>query len=508
MAIKKSLLQRLVREAPDAVAAVDLGSNSFHLKVARLSNGELNVVDRMRDMVRLAGGLDAQGRLTPEVAARALECLQRFGQRLRHIPAGSVRIVGTNTLRKARNAADFIVAAEQALGHPIEVIAGVEEARLIYLGVAHSVPDDGNNRLVMDIGGGSTELIIGKGFDSIDMESLHMGCVSLSQAHFADGAITRKRLRRAELVARVELEPHEARYRELGWTTAFGASGTIRAVERVVRESGWSEDGITLPALKRLVDALVKAEHVELLDLPGLGADRAPVFPGGVMILLATFEALGIERMGVSDGALREGLLYDLVGRIRHKDVRGRTVEGLVKRYVVDQEHAARIQTSALACLAQVAENWFPDNGMAEPLLRWAALLHEVGLGIAHSQYHKHGAYVLEHADLPGFSHQEQQLLAVLVRSHRGKFPVSVFKALPQRWTKKMQRLAILLRLAVVLHRSRSPVPLPELALQADKRALTLGFPADWLDAHPLTRADLDREANYLKVIDFELQYS
>ena len=211
--------------------------------------------------------------------------------------------------------------------------------------------------------------------------------------------------------------------------------------------------------------------------------------------------------MRVATGALREGLLIDLVGRIRHKDVRGRTVEGLVKRYVVDQNHAARIQASALACLAQVAENWFPDNGTAEPLLRWAALVHEVGLGIAHSQYHKHGAYVLEHADLPGFSRQEQQLLAVLVRSHRGKFPVSVFKALPQRWIKKMQRLAVLLRLAVVLHRSRSPVPLPELALQADKRALTVGFPAGWLDAHPLTRADLDREASYLKVIDFELQY-
>ncbi|MHB1240793.1 MAG: exopolyphosphatase, partial [Gammaproteobacteria bacterium] len=447
-------MPRARKALPETVAAVDLGSNSFHMLVARLLDGQLSVVDRLHDMVRLAGGLDAERRITQEAAQRALACLERFGQRLRHMAPGSVRAVGTNTLRSARNAPEFLAAAEQALGHPIEVISGVEEARLVYAGVSHSVADDGSRRLAMDIGGGSTELIIGEHFEPVHMESLYMGCVTMSRAHFADGEITPKRWRRAELAARTELEPHVEAFRRLGWGDAIGASGTLRAILRAVLESGWSDAGITLPALRRLQEALLKAGHVGRIKLPGVSEARVPVFPGGVAVALATFEALGIERMRVSDGALREGLLFDLIGRHAQDDVRGRTVTNLASRYNVDLAQAQRVERTALDFLGQVAGTWSLDEDASERLLSWAARLHELGMGIAHSGYHKHGAYVLANADLAGFSRRDQQLLAAVVRAHRRKFPVAVLRELPAAWIQPATRLALILRLAVVVHRS------------------------------------------------------
>lgn len=506
MRAKASSTSPTLAEADDTIAAIDLGSNSFHMKVARLRDGELSVLDRLREMVRLAGALDEDNRLVPAATAPALACLKRFGERVRHMPAGSVRVVGTNTLRRAHNSAEFIAAAEAALGHPIEVISGVEEARLVYLGVVQSVANDGQRRLVIDIGGGSTELIIGEGLQPTYMESLYMGCVNMSEAYFPDGKISRKRLRRAGIAARIELEPHEARFRRLGWEEAIGTSGTIRAVERIVTEAGWSNEGITWPALKRLLAALVKAEQVERLKLPGLSADRVPVFPGGVVVLHAAFEALGIERMLLSDGALREGLLYDLMGRIRHEDVRSRTVTALAKRHDVDPDQAVQVERTVLRCFAQVVEDWSLGGDLPQQLLRWAAQLHELGLDIAHNQYHKHGAYILENADLLGFSRQEQHLLAVLVRAHRRKYPISVVGALPANWVPIMQRLIVLLRLAVVLHRSRSPDPLPPIELKGKPGSLVVQFPKHWLREHALTRADLEEEAEFLRAADIQLK--
>lgn len=497
------------KTTPDTVAAVDLGSNSFHMLVARSLDGQLSVLDRLHDMVRLAGGLDAERRITPEASARALACLERFGQRLRHMPPGSVRAVGTNTLRSARNAKEFLDAAERALGHPIEVISGVEEARLIYAGVAHGIAGDGRRRLVMDIGGGSTELIVGEGAEPLHMESLYMGCVSMSHAHFPDGEVTPKRWRRAVLAARGELEPHEELFRRLGWTDAIGASGTLRAVYRSVVESGWSDAGITPAGLQRLIEVLLKAGKVERLDLPGVSASRLPVFAGGVAVVAAAFEALGIERMRVSDSALREGLLYDLLGRIHeHDGLRARTVTGLAARYNVDHEQAARVRDTALGLLGRAVEPWSLEEESAARLLGWAAQLHEIGLAIAHSGYHKHGAYILANADLSGFSRRDQTLLATLVRAHRRKFPVAEMDLLPAAWIDDARRLAVLLRVAVVLHRGRSPVPLPPLQVIAASRSLALVFPAGWLDQHPLTQADLEQEAAYLAEVGFELRFS
>jgi len=491
----------------DTVAAVDLGSNSFHMIVARPNDTELVVVDRLREMVRLAAGLDGHRRLDEAAQRRALGCLERFGQRLREMPPGSVRAVGTNTLRSARNAGGFLEAAEQALGHPIELISGVEEARLIYLGVAQSTPGNTGPRLVMDIGGGSTELIIGEGFEPRRMESLYMGCVSMSQRHFPDGTISAKRWQRALLAARQELEPLETGYRHLGWEEAIGASGTIRAVRSVVQAAGWSATGISREALERLADALLKAGHVDKLKLAGLSAERAPVFPGGLAVLLATFQSLGLEQMRVSDGALREGLLYDLLGRIRHEDVRNRSVESLAARYHVDTEQGVRVARTAAYALEQAAAAWDLEGDESTRWLGWAAQLHEIGLDIAHSQYHKHGAYILENADLAGFSRQEQRVLAALVRLHRRRFAADVLADLPDDWRQPVTYLAILLRLSVVLHRSRSTAALPAFELAASEKALRLRFPDGWLDEHPLTRADLEQEAGYLKASRVKLEF-
>jgi exopolyphosphatase/guanosine-5'-triphosphate,3'-diphosphate pyrophosphatase len=495
-------------DASQPIAAVDLGSNSFHMIVARPTGGQFQVVDRLREPVRLGAGLDARSRLTEEARARALDCLQRFGQRLRALPHRNVRVLGTNTLRKARQAQDFIVAAEQALGHPVEVISGIEEARLIYLGVSHDLADDGSRRLVVDIGGGSTELIVGEHYEPIRLESLYMGCVGMSVEYFPHGAINKDNMRRARVAAQRELEGIAHGYRALGWQQAVGASGTIKAVARILQEQSWSESGITAAGLKKLRKALVNAAHVDRLNLKGLSAERAPVLPGGVAVVSGIFDALDIERMEVSEGALREGALYDLLGRIGHEDVRDRTVALMAERYRVDREQALRVERTAVACLRQVDVPWGLQNEEHELILRWASRLHEVGLAVAHNQFHKHGAYLARYSDLPGFSRDQQQMLAVLIRGHRRKFPIQLCRELPDDDARVAMRLCVLLRLGALLHRSRSDQPLPDFRLRADDNALELAFPEDWLDRHALTAADLDEEARFLAAAGVDLRFS
>ncbi len=482
-----------------SVAAVDLGSNSFHMVVARIARGELETLDRDREMVRLAAGLDRKGVLSSETQERAIECLQRFGQRLRNIPASNVRVVATNTLRRARNRNNFLRDAQEALGHPIAVISGIEEARLVFLGVARSLGDGDGRRLVVDIGGGSTELIVGEQSQPLVMESLYMGCVALSRKYFSDGRIDKKSWQRAHIMALQELEPVEARFRNAGWTEAAGSSGTIRAIGRIVREAGYAEEGIPRAAIRKLRKALLAAGSASALEIPGLSAEREPVFAGGVVILEAVFDALGVEQMEVADGALREGVLYDLLGRIRHEDTRSRTVEALSARYHLDREHSARVEATALHLLEEARETWKLDDEQSQQVLGWAARLHEIGLDIAHAHYHKHGGYIIANADLPGFSLREQEMVATLVQAHRRKLPISRFEEKPASWL----RLAILLRIAALLQRSRAEVPLPYLRLDGGSDSLHIHFPDGWLAEHPLTEADLKQEANYLRAADF-----
>ena len=493
--------------AAQFMAAIDLGSNSFHMIIAELVDGELRVKDRLREMVRLAGGLDERGKLDAPSRQRALECLQRFGQRLTGFPPGSVRAVGTNTLRRARSE-EFLEQAQQALGHPIEIIAGVEEARLIYLGVAHGLPHSDEIRLVADIGGGSTEVILGRHFEPLEKDSLYMGCVSFSRRFFSDGKISVKRMRKAVIAARQEVQGVEREYRDIGWGQAVGASGTIKAVRDVVRSNGWSDEGITLASLRRLADELVAKGHVDKLgEINGLKEERIPVICGGVAVLLALFEGLQVERMFVSDQALREGLLYDMLGRLRHEDVRERTIGLLSERYQIDTAQAARVEQSALQALAQLAQPWSLGDEPSRLLLHWAARLHEVGLAIAHGQYHKHGAYLLANSDLPGFTRREQQQLAMLVQAHRRKFPLGDFQPLGKD-APRCVRLSVLLRLAVLLHRSHSDEPLPPIELTAREQGLKIGFPEGWLEQHPLTLADLEQEVGFLRGAKFVLEFS
>lgn len=481
------------RDLGPGLAGIDLGSNSFHMVVARVVQGQIHVVDRLRDRVQLASGLNARRELTAEAMQRALDCLERFGQRLRDLPSANVRAVGTNTLRQAKNAREFLERAEQALGHPIDIISGREEARLIYLGVAHDLSDSVGRRLVVDIGGGSTEVIIGERFEPRETDSLYMGCVNFSLKYFPDGRLRREDFRQAELAAHVELQPIARRYRTAGWDHAIGASGTIVAVEQVLRANEWG-DTITHRGLKRLKKALLAAEHVSHVALPGLPPDRTSVMPGGVAILQAIFEAFGIESMTAATGALREGLLYDLLGRFRHEDVRDQTIRRFELSYHVDTEQAARVERTARTLLEQVADSWELDDDMARQYLAWAARLHEIGLSIAHNGHHKHGAYIIEHADMPGFSRDDQLMLALLVRYQRRKFTRDDFRRLAPARVKLALRLAALLRLAVCLNRDRGGTQHPRIDIHARGWSVDLTFPARYFDESPLTKADLDEE--------------
>lgn len=491
---------------PDTFAALDLGSNSFHMVIARSIDGELRIVDRVRERVQLAAGIGADKLLAEDVQQRAIACLDRMGQRVRHMAPGHVRAVGTNSLRRARNARAFLRLAEGALGRRIEVISGQEEARLIYLGVAHSSADDAGRRLVVDIGGGSTECILGERFEVARADSLHMGCVSYSLAHFPGGELKKSNLRRATIAARVELQPIELRFRALGWTTCIGASGTIRAIAEILRVNGWTDGAITAPGLKRLRKALIAAGDVDSLALDGLKPERAPVLPGGYAILQALFDGFKIERLDTTTGALREGVLYDLVGRNRHEDVRDRTIRRFVERYHVDEAHAARVEVTALHLLDRVEERWGLEGSVPRQLLAWAARLHEVGIVVRHSAYHKHGAYLLQSSYMPGFSNDEQQILGALVRVHRRKLPpVGEIPDLPPLGLTGLLRLCVLLRLAVLLNRSRSPEPIPAFFLEADVGKLRLVFPKDYLEQRSLPHAGLVAEAKLLAERGFEL---
>ncbi len=497
------------KKPPEIVAAVDLGSNSFHMIVCSLNNGKLITLDQLKEMVRLASGLDKNNVLDAATQQRALACLERFGQRIRNFPPESVRIVGTNTLRAAKNAQQFLVKAEQALNHPIHIISGIEEARLIYQGVAFSLAAQGNLRLVMDIGGGSTEYIIGSGETPHNKESLHMGCVSVSNWFFPDGKLSKEAFTKAVLFAQQQLEPLETKFERGNWDEAIGASGSLRSIARVLELKNWSNNGITRAGLDLLVSHLNQCTHINELNLPELDTERLPVFPGGLAIAYATFKSLNIDQMTLSDGALREGLIQDLLGRIYDQDIRAATTQLIAERYHTDQRHAARIKQTVHYILENATTQMaFAGDEDCRQFIDWAADLHEIGQDIAHSQYHKHSAYIIENGDLAGFSKQDQILLATIIRSHRRKFSFSRFLNLPAPWNQCAPYITLILRLAVLLRRNRHDDDLPAFKISLSKSKMVLAFPKDWLAQSPLTYTDLTQEADYLRDEGFTLMFS
>jgi exopolyphosphatase/guanosine-5'-triphosphate,3'-diphosphate pyrophosphatase len=493
--------------AAHQLAAVDLGSNSFHLVIARSRGDEVSILDRVRDQVQLARGLNRQKRLGKKARDRALRCLERFKQRLVQIAPDRVRAVGTNTLRAAADADEFLVQAEEALGHPIEVIPGPEEARLIYLGVAHSLANEPGPRLVADIGGGSTECIIGARFEPLSVHSLAVGCVGLAKQCFPGGRISREGFDAARLAAEAEFQTIERAFIDTGWQQAVGASGTIRAAETILRENKWSRKGITPGGLKKLRKAILSVEHVRDLKLKGLKSQRAPVFPAGLAILTALFDRLQVRKMTAVSGALREGVLYDLLGRIRHEDVRERTIRIFQERFRVDTAQAARVERTVLALLAHAPYDWRLDVAQDGRVLAWAARLHEVGLAVAWHHVHRHSAYLLAHANMPGFSRVDTALLAAIVGNHRRKIDLATLEGFGGAKRQRAVRLIVLLRLAVLLHRARSSEPLPPLRLEGEGLVVRLRTPARWLATHPLTGLDLACERELLRPlgVDFDV---
>ena len=487
------------------IAAIDLGSNSFHMVLAKTDQREIRILERIGEKVQLAAGITADLQLQDDAIERGLDCLRRFAQLIHGLPEGAVRVVGTSSLRVAHNRQTFIERAEEILGHDVDVISGREEARLIYLGVSHTLADAPGKRLVIDIGGGSTEFIIGQQFESQLRGSLQMGCVSFTQRFFKDGKITPARYAQAYTAARLELMELEQSLRRMGWQDTVGASGTIRSVAQAIGAAGLSSGEINKAGLMWLKRTLFKLGEIDKIEIAGVKPERSAILPAGLAIIEAIFDALDLEQIAPCDGALREGVLYDLLGRHQHEDVRERSIHALMERSHVDFEHAQKVECKALEALEQVAEAWQLNEDWHSDMLSWAARVHEVGLDIAHYHFHKHGAYLVEHSDLSGFSRQDQQMLALLVRGHRRNIPKERFIEFGEEG-QQLLRLCILLRFAILLHHIRGTQEVPQLQLVAAQNSLHIRFAENWLDNNPLTLADFQKEADWLQRIGFTLE--
>ncbi|MGJ8662131.1 MAG: Ppx/GppA phosphatase family protein [Marinicella sp.] len=484
-------------------AAIDLGSNSFHLLVATFKTGQIYPLDSVKHMVRLAAGLDENKNITPEYLAKAYESLQSMSERIQNIPDSHVRIVGTNTLRVAKNSRQFLEQAEQILGHEVEIISGREEARMLYLGVAQSTSDNPARKLVMDIGGGSTELIIGDGMKPEKRESLYMGCVSYTKKYFKAGVINQANWNKAVIHALQELNPFIQSFKSQGWKHSVGASGTMRATAGILEVNQWSGSGITLEGVEKLKQRCLEIGHIDdLISLDGLSEERRPVFIGGLAIVYALMKALAIEQMDVSGGALREGLIYEMLDGPKHISVTKRSIKKLCDQFTVDRVHAESVQRHSEDLYAKLN---IKIRKRILALLNGAIKLHEIGLSIAHSQYHKIGAYVIQNADMPGFSNQQKLVMATLVRLHRRKISKSVLAALSQRQYDVVIPLLVIMRLSVVFARNRHFEPVPIESIKWKGQVLALQINAEWLIEHPLIKADLKDEIKRLQAISLEL---
>ncbi len=488
------------------VATIDLGSNSFHMLIAiEGEEGGIRIVDRVREMIRLGAGLKDDRTLTEESQQRALECLQRFRERLSAIPPNRVRAVGTNTLRVARNSRDFLARAEEVLGHPISIISGHEEARLVYLGAAFGLAVSNQKRLVIDIGGGSTEIIAGQGYRPLQLDSLYIGCVSLTRRFFDDGKITENRINIAGQYVRRELETIVKKYQRLGWDEVVGTSGTIRAIDKLSRNLEIKKDWISHHGINAIQSWMLKSQTSDNLSL--ISEQRRPVFIGGFIILSELLSEFGINRVDVSDGALREGVAYDLIDRLHDEDARFSAVRELAKFFGSDTGQAERVGKLSVMLLNQVRQSWEFEEDIDRKLLYWAAQVHEIGIGISYVHHHLHGAYIIENSNLDGFSRQAQRMLALIVGNSRQKLRFNDIEWLGSRNSLKVKRLTVILRLAITFYRGRSEITIGETRLEALDNDLTLVLDSQWCQSHPLTVFDLKTEKDYLANVGINLTF-
>jgi exopolyphosphatase/guanosine-5'-triphosphate,3'-diphosphate pyrophosphatase len=471
------------------LAAVDLGSNSFRLQMGRAQGRHIELQGYWKETVRLAAGVDAETRISRKAIEAACECLARMNERLRGLGPQQVRAVGTQTLRDARNSDEFLLEAQHALGYPIEIISGREEARLTFEGCMHSAPPSRQPRLVVDIGGASTELIVGTGFEASAAESFKVGCVNTTLRFFRDGVLDRAAFRKAQVAAAAEIEEAVSRFGRANWHEAFGCSGTVGAAAELIRQVDWGDGSvITAEALANLRQFLIEYGEIRKLKLPGIKPERSQVLAGGIAVLGAVFETLGIKELKPARGGLRLGLLYDLLGRRERRDLRDATVARLQKRFDVDRAQAQQVARIA----RELHDALDPQAGEEEvKRLAWAAALHEVGFAISHNDHHKHGAYLVGNADLAGFSTSDQRRIATLILAQRGNLrKVDEALADPARVAK-----IVALRLAVIFCHARRPIELPKWTLRASRGGFELRLDGDWLGRHPLTQFLLEEEA-------------
>ncbi|MDU5053682.1 MAG: Ppx/GppA phosphatase family protein [Sutterella wadsworthensis] len=479
------------------LAAVDLGSNSFRVEIGRIVNGRIVTQNYWKETIRLAAGFDETGALTDEVQERAFACLARFKERIAGLPPERVRAVGTQAFREATNSEEFLRHAEEALGYRIDILTGHEEARLVFKGCVNSLPPATGRRLVVDIGGASTEFVIGENLEAKQFESFHVGCVNTSLRFFKDGRISEERLQKAVVACSAEFEEVAESFGEGHYDEAYGSAGTFGAVADLCRQL-WGTEIVTWDKLQAIKQQLLKFKNVEHISFPGLKPDRKEVIAGGLAVLIAVFSTLKIKSMRVAPGALRVGLLYDLWGRVENRDTRCLSVDALSLSTRVSQEQAALVTQITV----DIAKMLIPNISVESlNLLRWAAKLHEVGTLISTSKYHRHSEYIVTHADLPGFSHAEQLLVASYVLGQRGGL-----SKLGNRLLNPQYCISLLaLRLAVIFSHARARIALPKMKAKTSLKGISLKIDKMWLEAHPLTNYLLEEEVTHWAKTDFQL---
>ncbi|MBO9489971.1 guanosine-5'-triphosphate,3'-diphosphate pyrophosphatase [Endozoicomonas sp. G2_1] len=488
----------------DYYAIIDLGSNSFHLWLTTLLANGVQTIDKVKRKVRLASGLDEHNILSEQAIERGLSCLALFADRLQNIPVKNIKVVATATVRLAANADEFLARAEQVLGLPIELLSGIDEAKNIYLGAAYTCTAP-PQRLVLDIGGASTELVIGAGFETDKAISLDMGCVTFNQAYFADKALTEQHFDRAIAGAKAMLAPHVSDYQTIGWQAVLGGSGTMQALAEILSAQG-KACLIDLAFMYDIKRQLITCRQFDCIDIDGLGIEREPVFASGLAILIALFESLEIDQMQLSLGALREGLLYQLLPDMGQQPIQQRTVKSLAKRFHIDRNHGLRVAKHARYLWQQCQEKWQLDDSELESLLINACLLHEVGVLVEFKNHPRHGQYLLNNADLPGFSSAQRQVLSYLIRWQKGELTSDVVEQALQLVFSGSARALAILRLAIVICHLRDDAITPNYQISAYDSGLTLVFNDDCLAQHPLISAELALEVDYLKPLGIELQ--
>lgn len=478
-------------------AAVDLGSNSFRLHVGHHDGNTIRIIKSAREPIRLGAGLDEHGMLTPQAMRVATESLARFATVLGAYQLDAVRVVATNTLRIAGNSADFLPMAEKAIGYPIEIISGEEEGRLIYLGVACALDNPGERRLVLDIGGGSTEVIVGKGLDILAVESFSTGTVRQSDGFFLGGRIDEANFDAAIISARGYFEDAVPLYKNHVWDMAYGSSGTLRSISEAIARNGLGDGTLTLPSLNALRQRLIGFGHVDAIQLAGMKPDRAPVLVGGLAILMAVMQEMDISKMLPIEAGLRLGVMWDMQLRATRHDRREQSVRGFLQRFQVDETRANRTADIASTLYARLK----PGNDAYTRPVYWSGLLHEVGMAVSHSGFHKHGAYMIENADLSGFTNREQRLMSQLILGQKGNLKKLDRMLLDPDFV----RAVLALRLAVVFMHARIEGSLQQVGLRIRNR-IELEFPRAWLDAHPTLAFWLQKERDYWKDVGIEFQ--